>query len=1372
MENRSLKTAGALPYFVFFLLFLPAFIPLRAQPGLEDQRKSISLRFEDIGPEQGLPHKTVQALLQDKMGFIWMGTPASLAKYDGYEFTSFAYEYFDSSAAEIKQQAINVIAIEEGPDSSLWIGCAFERPEKPVLFHFSRETEKLTPLLYDWENDSSIIQSPVRNIHIGQGYLWANANQLYRISLEALGLGREGFRDLPYHRFELEMPSYLEWKIWSIYEDAAGRIWLPGFEGIYQWMPEGDTLKFHSARLPDLETPPIFWLFDLLPMADGKLLATTFIDGLLLRFDPEDASLEPMRAEGYEWSIQSLLANTNELWLGKDYGSGGLKLLDMETGQVADMDIHAGDKALFPITQVMSLLKDFSGNIWVGAKEGPLLKFNPEKNQFHLLSFEPNTPNTLAPGPVSGLAQDGEGYYWIATLGGGINRWDRRKHTIEQFHAQPGNPDGLYTDFILGLDATENGKIWFGEGKYVGCYDPAAGRYRHYPFGAVVHTLYTDIQNQLWVGYYGALGRYDPARDQFTIFNAPPTMAIAEDSRGGLWLGFSSLGPYDWKQHGVFRFDIQKEKIEPFELPEGNAFCEGPGGHIWIASVNGLYRYDPSAETFQRYGLNDGLPSPVVNAIQQDGQGCLWIATDNGLSRFDPEKEAFRNFYQSDGLPANTFNPVSYKNEKGELFFAGNFGLLYFHPDSIRENAVPPKLAFTGMDLFGEPVSIGEDGPLDKHISLARKVRLSHWQNDFTIHYAALHYKNPAKNRYRIKLDNYDQNWRDVGVQRSAGYTNLDPGRYTFRVKAANSDGAWNDEDIALAIIISPPWYWNWWSKLLYALLFAGAAYSIYRFQINRRLALAEANRLKELDGFKTKLYTNITHEFRTPLTVIQGMAGQIEGHEEEKEAIQRNSRNLLNLVNRMLGLSKIEAGKMELNLVQGDILPFLRYVTESFHSFALSQKVNLNFYSDAEEAVMDYDPEKVREVLSNLLSNALKFTPGYGKIQVVAKVQQEDSQPYLELTVSDTGVGIAPEKLPHIFDRFYQVEAGSTRKAEGTGIGLALARELVELMKGTIEAESQPGAGAKFIVKLPITRNVENVHNKALMGSLDQEYFVEPEAHLNSAVEPEERAATSGTIDQPDNPSKNTILLVEDNRDVMHYLTSCLTSPSFGGGRGEAYQLLYAHNGREGITQALEHMPDIIISDVMMPEVGGFELCQALKKDERTSHIPIILLTARADMDSRLEGLEYGADAYLAKPFQREELEIRLRKLIELRRKLQARYSQPDFRQQPATQKEDAFVLNVKERLLENLDDDTFGIEELSKELGLSRVHLYRKLKALTGKSTSHFIRQVRLQEAYKLLRSGEFNVSEVAYKVGYKDPNFFTRIFSEYYGKPPSEV
>ncbi|MCB0631791.1 MAG: helix-turn-helix domain-containing protein, partial [Lewinella sp.] len=556
---------------------------------------------------------------------------------------------------------------------------------------------------------------------------------------------------------------------------------------------------------------------------------------------------------------------------------------------------------------------------------------------------------------------------------------------------------------------------------------------------------------------------------------------------------------------------------------------------------------------------------------------------------------------------------------------------------------------------------------------------------------------------------------------------------------------------------VLPPWWLTFWAYLAYILVLILLIYSIYRFQLSRQLEKAEAVKLKEVDEIRTKLYTNITHEFRTPLTIILGMADQVVNDPkrmllEGSEMIKRNGRRLLRLVNQMLDLSKLESGSMPLNSVQADIVAYLHYIFESFHAFAEAKDVSLHFQSGPDELVMDYDPDKLLDVVSNLLSNAIKFTPEGGQVYLQIEEEAVASPPFLKIKVKDTGIGIAEKDLDKIFDRFHQLDATSTRKGEGTGIGLALTRELVKLMGGQITVSSQPKQGTIFTISLPITK-------AAAVSKQPTEQRLKP-----TLISPAE--ALNAIAHQPAlEVNRPRLLIIEDNIDLIHYLGSLLK---------DHYQLTTATNGQEGIDKAIESVPDIIISDVMMPEKDGFAVCATLKQDERTSHIPIILLTAKADVQSRIAGLRRGADAYLAKPFNKEELFVRLQKLMELRRQLQRYYrgeaSIQDERL-PALEMEDVFLQKVRAGIEARLDDEHFGIVQLAEAVNISRVQLYRKVKALTGHSPSVFMRYVRLEHAKELLLTSGLNIAQIAYEVGFSDPSYFSRSFQEAFGKSPTQ-
>ena len=761
---------------------------------------------------------------------------------------------------------------------------------------------------------------------------------------------------------------------------------------------------------------------------------------------------------------------------------------------------------------------------------------------------------------------------------------------------------------------------------------------------------------------------------------------------------------------------FQKKRHAPEALSSNivRSIAEDGLGQIWLGTEGGGLNLflphpgSPDSSTFRHWRpYNSILPDDNILNLSVDGRERLWLSTDAGLFSFDPKIQKFR----AHPLPGSN-KGLNAKIRQGttNLLFAANAQHLYrFRPDSLYKNSPTPPVFITGLEIGGRPISVRgtvgdsleEPSPLGRSILFTESLDLKYWQNDLTFAFTALNYLEPENDRYRYRMENYDADWIETDASnRRIRYTNLSPGKYQFQVLAANNEGLWNGAGRTIAVRIRPPWWLTWWAYGFYFLSALALLYAVGNYEVNRKLARAEARRLKELDKIKTGLYTNITHEFRTPLTIIMGMADQLadqvsEHGKEGMRMIKRNGRLLLNLVNQMLDLAKLEAQKVNLDYEQGDIVNYLQYLTDSFHSLAESKGIRLHFLCREEEFLMDYDANRLSHIVSNLLSNAIKFSPKGKDVYIIAEVVDEE----LQIAVRDTGIGIPREKLPFIFNSFYQVDDSTVRKSGGTGIGLTLTKELVRLMKGRITVYSELGKGSEFKVSLPVTRL--------------------------SPVKPKpERNLMPAPVDAPDPvvsapqaaQNKPLVLIVEDNPSLVKYLTVSLNP---------TYNLEIAYNGLQGLEKATSSVPDIILTDIMMPEKDGFELCADLKRHTLTSHIPVIMLTAKADADSRMTGIRRGADAYLEKPFLQEELEVRIRALLEQRKRLQAYYRKmigipsegkikvPD-REEATT--ENAFLDQINRIIHSELSNRELDVELLCKELFLSSSSLYRKIKALTG--------------------------------------------------------
>ncbi|MCB9337428.1 MAG: response regulator [Lewinellaceae bacterium] len=826
---------------------------------------------------------------------------------------------------------------------------------------------------------------------------------------------------------------------------------------------------------------------------------------------------------------------------------------------------------------------------------------------------------------------------------------------------------------------------------------------------------------------------------------------------------------------------------------------EMPDGKLWMGTLfSGIQIYNPASGKVTIINQNGGLSNNTVAGILDDNQGDVWAATFDGLTVLAPSGEVLFELSEEDGLTHREFNRFSYlKTRDGKLLFGGVEGVNVFQPEQIKaafSQKDSLKIYLTGIRFFDNKK--GEDLLLRERFGEIRRINLPANHRYIYLDFGLSNYILPEKNNfsYRLKRDNEpnaEEIWTSLGYNAQLVLNDLPVGEYSILIRATDYKGRMTENPIVVEVKVHEFFYKTWWFYALLAVPFFLGGYFWIRHLLTERERLEEevekrtlqirqdkslierqASELLELDEMKSRFFTNISHEFRTPLTIISGMVTQIRQHPEQwmekgMELIHRNSNHLLSLINQILDLRKLESGALKPNLIQGNIVPYLRYLTESFAPMAESKGLHIHFLSAPPELVMDYDPEKMLHILSNLLSNAIKYTPSKGDIYVQIDHRAEAGQEWLQIRVQDTGQGISPEALPYIFDRFYQVEDLASQKPQGSGIGLALTQELVKLLKGTIEVQSTVGTGTTFFVNFPIQKEAPLQEGRIQSQDNKSRTFTD-------AKKPENTPVVAGGTEHagiPETTEEGTVedgmpfvLLVEDNADVRLYITAFLEN---------RYRVMTANDGGEGIRMATEHVPDLIISDVMMPVKDGFELCDTLKNDERTSHIPIILLTAKADFESKMSGLRKGADVYLTKPFEQEELLVRLEQLLALRKKLQERYQHAaQTSPVPSPEEfdlEDAFVQKLRQLVMDNISEEDFGIDQLCRGLGVSRTQLHNKVKALTNQSTSEFVRMVRLHKAKELLRTTNLNVSEVGYEVGFSNPAYFSRIYSEAFGEPP---
>ncbi|HVV03603.1 MAG TPA: ATP-binding protein, partial [Puia sp.] len=812
---------------------------------------------------------------------------------------------------------------------------------------------------------------------------------------------------------------------------------------------------------------------------------------------------------------------------------------------------------------------------------------------------------------------------------------------------------------------------------------------------------------------------------------------------------------------GRFRHYVN-EAGNPASLSNNNVISikEDSRGLIWVGTREGLNVFNKKEGDFTIFRRGDGLPDNAILNILEDNDHQLWLSTPNGLSRVtvrvDPQTGhvtcRYTNYDQTYGLQGKEFNEnAALKTGTGELIFGGGNGFNIFDPQKLRASPHHSQLIFTDLQVFNKTVGIGEK--LNGHVILpqsiteSRQITLRPNENVFSIGFAALDFLDAQKVKYAYMLEPFNKDWL-VGDGRRAVYTNLDPGDYTFKVRSADEDGSWNEQVLELNIKILPPFWKTPLAYILYSLLLIGALLLARHILLQRaamRFALAqerkEAHRLHELDMMKIRFFTNVSHEFRTPLSLILTPLDKIIQHTDDParkaqfNLIHRNARRLLNMVNQLLDFRKLEVQELRLNTSKGDIIRFIKELSYSFADIAEKKNIDFSFREATPSLCAFFDPDKMERIIFNLLSNAFKFTPEGGEVEVVLNFNDGT----LILKVRDTGIGIEKDKQEKIFERFFQNEIPGSMVNQGSGIGLAITWEFVRLHNGTIKVESEPGEGSCFTVTLPVVIAEEEVAGPVAAAPLEEE----------------KKGKKS---------KKQTVLLVEDNEDFRFYLKDNLR---------EYFNIQEAVNGKEGWQKTLGSHPDLVVTDISMPEMNGIDLCRKIKEDKRTAFIPVILLTALTGEEQQLRGLETGANDYMTKPFNFEILLSKIRNLLtqqETARKTYQKQVEASPSHPKVESSDEKFIRQALDLVEKNMANPDFSVEEMSRELFISRVALYKRLLALTGKTPIEFIRSTRLKRAAQLLEKSQHTVSEIAYEVGFNNPKYFSRYFKAEFGVLPS--
>jgi len=1322
-------------------------------------------KFEHLTVNEGLSHSDAMAVVQDKDGFIWVGTNKGLDRYDGYTLKNYRLPYRNVNG----QYTNRVLGLHLSPDKTLWVV-----PETQGIFYYDPEADDFKNLAdraknpKDAERLRSLTARSLSTSPDGDLFIGTSTEGLWVVSFHA----DHSVKKLQQISFPYQGENAL---IFAIHPDRNGRIWV-GTVGLGLWyLLKTDTgytaHRFSQWAATTIRAVTVSHDNNIWVASEEEVIRINARDGLTFRYLDNRFSY-----------ITSLLEDSyRRLWIGSRTGlylishignSPGTSPITCSTDHFVPEDANPSG---LNYHLIHNMVEDSFNNLWIAASAGGLNKVNLLPKPFYRLSKEANgLPNDY----TNTLCRDkDEEAMWIGTRSG-FARYSILTGKITKFLDEKNLRNAPGMDVTSIYDAG-NGLLWIAT-RVHGIYLlnkktlkltrlPEIPGQKAWKLAEPI-AITSDKHGNIWVAcFYDGLHIYDKegkhlhsfSKAAGSLLSGKLTFLLSEPEQEAMWLSTRDAGLFLLKlQNG--RLKMQKRfSFDPEGLKTDYIWplAKSRNGDLWVGTIGGgLHRIDGKTHRVER--CDPWLPETDVESILEDDNGDLWVG-GNGLYRLDPGRKTYLHFDVADGLQSNSFKVASAaRGPGGILYFGGIGGVSYFDPKNVSTNPHPPKMQITQLRILNYAYSPeNKNDPralISGPFSPDHEITIRAFENDFSIEFVGLNYINPGKQHYEYKLEGYHKNWISLPPgQRVMGFSNLPAGNYTFLVKADNGDGVWTTEPASLKLRILPPWYRTWWAYLIYSVLVTSAVVWYKRVtgkqrELKNKIALEQVakEKEKELADLKLNFFTNVSHELRTPLTLIMSPSEYLiqssdPGSEtrQKAELVHKQANKLLDLVNQLMNFRKVETGNVALQLQTLDIIPFITEIFLIFKIKADEQETRYTLSVPDQPVWVNFDPEKLEIVLTNLLSNAFKYTPENGSIEVRAEYQADPGR--ISISVKDSGTGIHEDELSHIFEPFYQAYKHRNARTTGTGIGLSLVHELVKKHQGEITVNSAPGKGSVFTVTLPCGETGDfPVQSPAVT-------VPEParEAHI------------------PDATREYKLLIVEDNDDLRDYLVSLFHAH---------FETHAAADGREGLEKVNLIHPDIILSDVMMPVMNGLEFCEKIKNNPRTAHIPLVLLTARAAALHELEGLETGADDYIVKPFNPKILHSKILSLLNNRKKAQEYFHRQILVEPSEAVIPDAdriFIQKSMQIIEENLTNEHFSVQTLVRESGMSQSAFYRRLKNLTGQSVIEFIKDVRLKRAAQLLSTKQFRVQEVAMMVGMEDLKNFRASFQKLYGVSPSE-
>ena len=1317
-----------------------------------------SYQFKHLEVSDGLSNNSVNTICKDRDGFMWFGTTTGLNRYDGYTFK--IYQHAENDPGSLPDNYITDIV--EMPDGRFWVNTGRGY------------------VLFDKEQDCFItdVTGFMKNLESGgvpeQVFVDREGNTCLSVAGEGCYRYKEGGKRLFFSYVEHSLPEHGVTQIAEC-SDGLLLIYNTGLlvcldratlaikwksDEIKKYIPAGKTIEFSLF----VDRDNCIWAYSLMGIWAYDCGTKSWRTDLTAIWSSRPDVIIHAVAQDIEGRI----------WVGKDYD--GIDVLEKETGKVTSLVAHDDNGRSLPHNTIYDLYADRDGIMWVGTYKKGVSYYSESIFKFNMYEW----------GDITCIEQADENRLWLGTNDHGILLWNRSTGKAEPFWR---DAEGQLPNPVVSMLKSKDGKLWVGTFNG-GLYCMDGSRVRSYKEGVGntlasnnVWALVEDDKGRIWIASLGGgLQCLEPVSGTFETYTSSNSALLENNVTSLCWVDNNTLF-FGTANQGVGMMDMHTREIKKIQGQSGNVKLSNDAvnhvykdsrGLVWIATREGLNVYDTRRHVFLDLSSVAEAKGNFIAAITEDQERNMWVSTSRKVIRVTVASDGkgsylfdSRAYNSEDGLQNCDFNQRSIKTlHNGIIAIGGLYGVNVFAPDHIRYNKMLPNVMFTGLSLFDEAVKVGQSYGgrvlIEKELNDVENVEFDYKQNIFSVSFASDNYNLPEKTQYMYKLEGFNNDWLTLplGVH-NVTFTNLAPGKYVLRVKAINSDGYVGIKEATLGIVVNPPFWMSWWAYLLYAVglvivLFLARYRMLKREREKFHLQQIENEVAKneEINNMKFRFFTNVSHELRTPLTlIISPLEGMLKETTDELQSTRlqlmyRNAQRLLHLVNQLLDFRKGEMSTHQLSLSEGDIISYVHSVCNSFLLMADKKHIQFSFFSGIDTFSMAFDADKVGKIVMNLLSNAFKFTPEGGRVTVMIE-HVAGTPDILEIKIADTGIGISDVDKEHIFERFYQAGHKGVEETTGNGIGLSLVRDFVTLHEGEVKVFDNIGMGSVFVIQFP----VKHVETQVQL----------PEETGMPAGDEEDKEMKEEAREEMERKNFPLLLIVDDNEDFRIFMRYSLELQ---------YRVKLAVNGKEAWEMMQEELPDLVISDVMMPQMDGNELCRLIKQDKRTAHIPVILLTARQNTEAKLEGLQTGADDYVTKPFNMTILVLRIRKLIELSRYHRVTQGMID----PAPS--EIVITSLDEKLIEkaikyvedNMSRTELSVEELSRELGMSRVHLYKKLLQITGKTPIEFIRVIRLKRAAQLLRESQLHVSEVAFEVGFNNPKYFSRYFKDEFGVLPS--